>query len=90
MGYLGDGEYLLCWSESAFYDVGPKVIYGRTKDFRSVVRDARGYASWPMGDGLVSPWREGSRLYLFAGKYLHVMELPVSADRSPNETHRPR
>ncbi len=75
VGYLGDGEYLLCWSESSPYDGGPRVIYGRTKDFRTVVRDARGYASWPMADGLVSPWREGSRLYLFAGKYFHVMEL---------------
>ena len=31
----------------------------------------------PIADGLISPWREGNRLYLFAGKYLHVMNLPV-------------
>ena len=62
------------------YDGGPKVIYGRTKDFRNVDRDPRGYANWPMGDGLVSPWREGNRLYLFAGKQLHVMELPIEEE----------
>ncbi len=80
VGYLGDGEYLVCWSESSPYDGGPKVIYGRTKDFRKVVRDPRGYANWPMADGLVSPWRQGNRLYLFAGKHLHVMNLPVSGN----------
>ena len=84
VGYLGDDEYLLCWSESAHYDGGARIIYGRTKDFRTVVRDARGYARWPMADGLISPWREGSRLYLFAGKYVHVMDLPVSEPRSPD------
>ena len=39
VGYLGKGEYLLCWSESQPYDGGPEVIYGRTRDFRTVVRD---------------------------------------------------
>jgi hypothetical protein len=78
VGYLGRGEYLLCWSESAPYDGGPRIVYGRTRDFRSVVRDARGYANWPAADGLISPWREGDRLYLFAGKHLHAMELPVA------------
>jgi len=77
VGYLGKGEYLLCWSESQPYDGGPKVIYGRTRDFRTVARDSRGYAHWQMGDGLVSPWREGDRLYLFAGRFVHVMDLPV-------------
>ena len=42
-----------------------------------MVRDPRGYARWQMGDGLVSPWREGDRLYLFAGRFVHVMDLPV-------------
>jgi len=32
---------------------------GRTRDFRSVVRGPRGYAKWRIGDGLISPWREG-------------------------------
>lgn len=81
IGYLGDGEYLLCWSESHLYDGGAGIIYGRTKDFRTVTRDGRGYARWPMADGLISPWREGNRLYLFAGKYLHVMELPVGSEK---------
>jgi hypothetical protein len=26
---------------------------------------------------LVSPWREGNRLYLFAGKHLHEIALPL-------------
>jgi len=77
VGYQGKGEYLLCWSESQPYDGGPEVIYGRTRDFRTVVRDPRGYAHWQMGDGLVNPWREGDRLYLFAGRFVHVMNLPV-------------
>lgn len=81
VGYLGTGEYLLCWSESVPYDGGSQIIYGRTRDFRTVVRDARGYARWPISDGLISPWREGRHLYLFAGKYLHVMDLPVSEKR---------
>ena len=42
-----------------------------------MVRDPRGYARWQLGDGLVSPWREGDRLYLFAGRFVHVMNLPV-------------
>jgi len=72
------GEYLVCWSESAPYDGGPKIIYGRTRDFKTVVPDPRGYANWPAGDGLISPWREGQHLYLFVGQNLHVMTLPVS------------
>jgi hypothetical protein len=82
VGYLGKGEYLLCWSESQPYDADQKIIYGRTRDFRTVVRDPRGYAHWQMGDGLVSPWREGNRLYLFAGRFVHVMNLPVRERRS--------
>ena len=83
VGYLGDGEYLLCWSESNPYDGGSAIIYGRTRDFRTVVRDKRGYARWSIGDGLISPWREGSRLYLFAGKHLHLMDLPVRKKQTP-------
>ena len=47
-----------------------------------MVRDPRGYARWQMGDGLVSPWREGDRLYLFAGRFVHAMNLPVRERRS--------
>lgn len=85
VGYLGNGEYLLCWSESAPYDGGSRIIYGRTRDFRMVARDARGYARWPIGDGLISPWREGGNLYLFAGKYVHVMTLPVSPEHRADQ-----
>ena len=75
VGWLSNDEYLLCWSESRQYDDEIRVMYGRTKDFRTIVRDPRGYARWPIGDGLISPWREGNRLYLFAGKFLHQMVL---------------
>lgn len=78
VGSLGGGAYLLCWSESLPYDSGPRVIYGRTRDFKTVVRDPRGYARWPMADGLITPWREGDKLYLFAGTQVHVMDLNVS------------
>ena len=56
----------------------PQPCYGYTTDFIKVVRDPRGHAKWPAGDGLISAWREGPRLYLFAGKDLHIMKLPVS------------
>lgn len=78
VGWLGSGEYLLCWSEYA-RGRGVKPIYGRTRDFKTVQRDPRGYANWPVSDGLVSAWREGNRLYLFAGHKLHVMLLPTDA-----------
>jgi len=78
IGYLGRNaagqhEYLVAWSEHS----EPHVIYSRTTDFRSFRRDPRGYARWKGADGLVSAWREGDYLYLFAGSSLHVMELPV-------------
>jgi hypothetical protein len=82
IGSLGDGEYLLCWSESQPYDGGATPIYGRTRDFKRVVRDPRGYARWPTPDGLVTAWREKDKLYLFAGKHVHLMRLPV-ADTAP-------
>ena len=82
VGYLGGGRYLLCWSESEPYGKGPRIIYGYTKDFKTIRRDRRGYAHWPMADGLISPWREGDKLYLFAGAQLYVMRLPISSARS--------
>ena len=77
IGYLGsrDGgqhEYLVAWSEHS----QPHVIYSTTRDFKSFQRDPRGYASWGGTDGLISVWREGQRLYLFAGHSLHEMALP--------------
>lgn len=77
VGYLGEGSYLVCWSESMPYDGGPLAMYGRTRDFRTFEPDARGFAHWPIGDGLVSPWRKGDRLFLFAGKFVHELVLPV-------------
>ena len=83
IGYLGKNrsgkdEYLAAWSEHP----APHVIYSKTTDFRTFERDARGYANWRGADGLASPWREGDKLYLFVGKYVHVMALPVSSRRA--------
>ncbi len=77
VGYLGEGEYLVVWGESPLAGDVPDAIYGYTTDFVNIQRDPRGFASWDPGDGLVSPWREGDKLYLFAGKYVHRMDLPV-------------
>ena len=73
IGYLGNKKYLVAWSEHS----EPHVIYSTTTDFKTFQRDPRGYARWKGPDGLVSPWREGNRLYLFAGKHLHEIALPV-------------
>ena len=55
------------------------MVYGKTADFKTLERDARGYAKWPAVDldGLISPWREGDHLFLFAGKYVQMVALPV-------------
>ena len=74
----GKRKYLLMWTESPAAGDVPQPRYGYTSDFIKVVRDPRGHAKWPAGDGLISAWREGNRLYLFAGKDLHFMKLPVS------------
>lgn len=78
IGYLGrtdtgQHEYLVAWAEHP----EPHVIYSRTTDFRSFQRDPRGYAKWGGADGLVSCWREGDRLLLFAGDKQHEMQLPI-------------
>jgi hypothetical protein len=70
------------------YDADQKIIDGRTRDFHTVDRDPRGYAQWQMGDGLISPWREGNRLYLFAGRSVHVMDLPVRERRDDPQPRR--
>jgi hypothetical protein len=79
IGYLGHDtsgkrEYLVSWSEHP----EPHVIYSTTNDFKTFKRDARGYAKWKGPDGLVSPWRKGNRLYLFAGRHLHEIALPLA------------
>lgn len=82
IGYLGKDrggkhKYLVVWSESRIGADVPKMRYGYTADFVTIIPDRRGYAKWPAGDGLISPWRVGNKLYLFAAKYLHVMQLPI-------------
>ena len=77
VGYLGkrvagQHTYLVAWSEHS----QPHVIYSTTTDFQTFRRDPRGYAKWKGPDGLVSVWREGKRLYLFAGASVHEMLLP--------------
>ena len=80
VGYLGeDGsgedEYLVAWAEHS----APHVIYSKTTDFKTFQRDPRGYANWGTNvDGIVNAIREGDRLYLFSGKYVHEMALSVS------------
>ncbi len=84
IGYFGDGEYLVVWGKISWGDARKtieekQILYGTTKDFKTIVPDARGPARWislDRGD-VLSPWREGNRLYLFGGKYVHVIELPV-------------
>ncbi|MDP6443190.1 MAG: SHD1 domain-containing protein [Pirellulaceae bacterium] len=83
IGYLGKGRagehrYLVVWSESRIGADVPRMRYGYTTDFVSIIPDRRGYAKWPAGDGLISPWRVDDKLYLFAAKHLHVMQLPVA------------
>jgi len=80
IGYLGRNRarqhvYLVAWAEHP----NPHIIYSTTTDFKTFQRDPRGYAKFGGADGLVSPWREGNKLYLFAGKHVHVMVLPVSS-----------
>lgn len=87
VGYLGINRskkrmYLLVWGESPASGDVPKVTYGYTTDFVKVQRDRRGYARWTGGDGPISPWREGNKLYLFAGKYVHTMILSTSSRRA--------
>ncbi len=87
IGYLGDGEYLVVWGRINW--VGGEVrrtveekqiFYGTTKDFKTIVPDPRGPAHWSSLDrnDMLSTWREGNKLFIFGGKHIHVMELPVS------------
>ena len=82
IGYLGKNKtgrdsYLVAWQESHPFDGDPRLIYGYTTDFKRVKRDSRGHVRWKGSDGSLSAWRIGSRLYLFSGKFLHEMKLPV-------------
>jgi len=81
IGYLGidstgKHRYLVVWSESRKGADVPRVQYGYTYDFIKITPDPRGFAEWSGGDGLISPWREGDKLYLFASKKLHVLKIP--------------
>ena len=86
VGYLGKNgagkdKYLVAWAEHP----NPQVIYSTTTDFKTFERDSRGYANWGGTDGLVCARREGDRLYLFAGKNVHEMPLPVSNSSKANK-----
>ena len=81
IGYLGvdsagKQRYLVVWAESRQGADVPRVRYGYTNDFITITPDPRGFAEWSGGDGLISPWREGDKLYLFASKKLHVLKIP--------------
>ncbi len=82
VGYLGKNEagvdeYLVAWQESVNFDGDTRLIFGYTTDFKIVTRDPRGYVNWEGSDGGISAWREGDRLYLFSGKFVHELKLPV-------------
>jgi hypothetical protein len=75
----GSNEYLVAWQESHYFDGDARLIYGTTTDFKSVTRDPRGHVTWAGSDGPIGAWREGDKLYLFSGKVLHIMALPLIA-----------
>jgi hypothetical protein len=53
-------------------------IFSSPTDLKTFQCRARGFANWKGPDGLVSPWREGNRLYLFSAKHLHEIALMVA------------
>jgi hypothetical protein len=53
-------------------------IFSSPTDLKTFQCRARGFANWKGPDGLVSPWREGNRLYLFSAKHLHEIALLVA------------
>ena len=82
IGYLGpdehgDDEYLVAWEESHYFDGDARLTFGYTTDFKTITRDPRGPVNWEGSDGPISAWREGDRLYLFSGKFVHEVVLPV-------------
>ena len=82
LGYLGKSDkgthrYLVAWQESHPFDGDPRLIYGYTSDFKSITRDKRGHVKWEGSDGAISAWREANTLYLFSGKHVHQLALPV-------------
>jgi hypothetical protein len=83
VGYLGNGEYLVVWSDCESGASDMKVNYSRTRDFRTITRDSRGYAKWTLGDNIITPVREGNKLYLFGGTRAAVMTLPVTSPEEP-------
>jgi len=75
IGYLGKNsndkdKYLLVWNEAG------QIQYGTTVNFIDIHRDPRGHANWPSYGGADNAWREGKKLYIFTGRYVHEMTLP--------------
>ncbi len=84
IGYLGKPttgrpRYLVAWQESHPFDGDPRLIFGYTSDFVTIKRDPRGHVRWKGSDGSVSAWREGDLLYLFSGKSVHEIRLPIKS-----------
>jgi hypothetical protein len=89
IGYLGENgsgvaEYLVAWLESHYFDGDVRLIYGYTTDFKTVTRDPRGHVQFAGDDGPVGAWRENDRLYLFSGKFVHEMVLPLLPPPAPD------
>ena len=83
LGWLGKDDagkdkYLVAWEESHHFDGDARLIFGTTTDFKTVTRDPRGHVKWQGSAGAISAWREGDRLYLFSGKFVHEVKLPVA------------
>ena len=67
----------MAWQESQPFDGAPRLIYGYTSDFKSITRDPRGHVKWEGSDGSISACREANTLYLFSGKHVHQLRIPV-------------
>ena len=78
-------RYPLCWSESQPYDADQKIIYGRTRDFRTVGARPPWRPASADGRWAGQPRAEGERLYLFAGRFVHVLDLPVREHRNDSQ-----
>lgn len=94
IGYLGKNEsgvaqYLVAWQESVHFDGDTRLIYGYTTDFKAIKRDPRGHVKWRGSDGAIAARREGDRLYLFAGKFVHELKLPVVHGTHVRATRKP-
>lgn len=65
-------RYLVCWSEGIERPGAPRHHYAYTRDFQSFSAPVAGPV-FPVEDGAICPWREGDRIYLLSGPWLHEL-----------------